>query len=288
MTQVKLVEEHYDRHIKTYECWSGEKGGGYHFGLAKNLSEILDNEKMTQNLSNLVIDNLELDYQSPQVILDAGCGSGHLGRMLARKINHPDSRIYGITLSKKQLVLGNQINKKEGLNKNPRLSLGDFEQTAFADNFFDAVFFVDSICHGDGKNKAKALKEAFRILKPGGKIVITDGFFTTKDKVDFLGKYFSRKVCQLFEVKEWADKNLFFQEMDRVGFANQKSEDLSWKIGPSVLQAFFFKFPLSVVRYFKGEAEGFQVRYFFLAGIFAPLLGLHHCFEYRIVTAQKD
>jgi ubiquinone/menaquinone biosynthesis C-methylase UbiE len=288
MDNTKLAEEHYDRYLDPYEYWSGKNGGGYHFGFPKKFREIFDNEKMTKNMSELVIEKSKLDYDSPQIILDAGCGAGYLGRILAKKFKHKDFKIYGITISKKQLELGNQLNGKDAFKNNLFLSLDNFEQTPFENDYFDAVYFVDSICHGSGKNKSKALSEAFRILKPGGAVVITDGFLAKEENdIYFWGKYLSRKVRHIFGVEEWANKNLFFQEMARIGFRDLKAEDYSYRIAPSVMHALFFKFPGSIVLFFRGKAKFFQIKYSFLVGFFAPLLGIHPSFKYQIVTAKK-
>jgi ubiquinone/menaquinone biosynthesis C-methylase UbiE len=50
----------------------------------------------------------------------------------------------------------------------------DFENMDFNNNVFDIVFGLESVCHANSKEKF--IKEAFRVLKNKGKILVADGF----------------------------------------------------------------------------------------------------------------
>jgi arsenite methyltransferase len=95
-------------------------------------------------------------------ILDVGCGTGRLGDHVAWLVA-PDGEVVGVDPLPLRIELA--------ARKNPRLSalVGRAEDlTAFADASFDVVY-ANSVFHWVA-DKPRALREALRVLKPGGRI----------------------------------------------------------------------------------------------------------------------
>jgi tocopherol O-methyltransferase len=67
----------------------------------------------------------------------------------------------------------------------------DYTKTFYPDNSFDVVWAIESVCYAN--DKADFLKETFRVLKPGGRLIIAD-FFKRKDL----------EPAESEEVKQWA------------------------------------------------------------------------------------
>jgi SAM-dependent methyltransferase len=60
------------------------------------------------------------------------------------------------------------------VGESTRFEVADFCATPFADESFDVVWALESSCHA--LNKADFLREAFRVLRKGGRLVVCDGF----------------------------------------------------------------------------------------------------------------
>lgn len=93
-------------------------------------------------------------------LLDVGCENGIIEYFLRNKVRN----IYGIDNSKKAL----KIAKKRGL-KTKHVDF-DKERFPFSSNFFDVVTCLDVIEHV--KDPKRLLKEIYRVVKKGGKVII--------------------------------------------------------------------------------------------------------------------
>jgi demethylmenaquinone methyltransferase/2-methoxy-6-polyprenyl-1,4-benzoquinol methylase len=112
----------------------------------------------------------ELRSIKPQVMLDVATGTADVAIMAARILK--PAKIIGIDISTGMLDLGRKKLLKEGLEGQIELQTGDSEAINFPDASFDAVtvaFGVRNFAHLE-----KGLSEIFRVLKPGGKLVVLE------------------------------------------------------------------------------------------------------------------
>lgn len=131
-----------------------------------------------------------LDLKGNEKLLDLGCGRGLLLCEAAK--NLPYGEAHGIDLWSNKDQSNNKPEKtlenadREGVKQRVIIHTGDVRALPFSDATFDAV--VSSLClHNirDRKEREKALSEALRILKPGGKFVIAD-LYRVKEYAEFL------------------------------------------------------------------------------------------------------
>lgn len=108
-----------------------------------------------------------LSLVPPLVIADLGSGRGIISQRLALSAK----KIYCIDNSKTTLDEGREFMQQHGV-KNVEFMLGDIEKVPLKSACVDVALLSQSLHHAN--HPAAALAEAFRILKPGGKIIILD------------------------------------------------------------------------------------------------------------------
>jgi len=119
--------------------------------------------------------------ESSDWVLDAGCGVGGSSIFLASMLG---CKVTGITLSERQMHKAFFNAEKNVLNHLVDFKVMDYSKTDFPDASFDVVWGCESICYAD--NKEHFIKEAYRLLKPGGRLVVADGFVIAFENNDNL------------------------------------------------------------------------------------------------------
>jgi len=108
-----------------------------------------------------------LALMPPMVIADLGAGEGTVSQLLASRA----ARVIAIDNSEKMVEFGSDLARKHGI-KNLEYRLGELEQIPIEDGTVDLALFSQSLHHA--QHPEKAIAEAWRILKPGGRIAILD------------------------------------------------------------------------------------------------------------------
>lgn len=103
----------------------------------------------------------------PLVIADLGAGEGTFSQLLA----HSAKRVIAVDNSEKMVEFGSKLAHAHQLS-NLEYRIGDLESLPVADREVDLAFFSQSLHHA--QHPERAVAEAARILKPGGRIAILD------------------------------------------------------------------------------------------------------------------
>jgi demethylmenaquinone methyltransferase/2-methoxy-6-polyprenyl-1,4-benzoquinol methylase len=112
----------------------------------------------------------ELLVLKPKVILDVATGTGDFA-FEAIKILNPD-QIIGVDISSGMLEVAKKKISERNLQGVFSVQLGDSEGLQFADDHFDAITVAFGVRNYE--NLEKGLSDMYRVLKPGGKIVILE------------------------------------------------------------------------------------------------------------------
>lgn len=104
------------------------------------------------------------------LILDAATGTAEVALEISRR--HPGCKIIGLDFSPSMLELGIKKIRSSGSRKKVFLSAGDICRLPYNDNMFDAVTISFGIRNVD--DRQKGILEFYRVLKPGGRLVIME------------------------------------------------------------------------------------------------------------------
>ena len=108
-----------------------------------------------------------LTLMPPMVIADLGAGEGTFSQLLARR----SKKVIAVDNSEKMVEYGRELASRHGV-KNLEYRKGDLEEVPIGDGEIDLAFFSQALHHAGHPERAVA--EAWRILKPGGRIVVLD------------------------------------------------------------------------------------------------------------------
>jgi len=226
MTQnhTKEIQTYYDECNRDYEIvWQLKETMALHYGYWDE--NTLTHRQALWNTNYQIAKHAQI--KTKDHVLDAGCGIGGTSLFLSNNIG---CRVHGISLSPHQI--DQALLNKEALDKNnlTSFSFQDYTNTDFKENTFDVVIAMESAMYSEPKDAF--LKESFRILKPGGRLLVADYF--TRDTRNKLEVETLNKWGSTWMINEFISEKRYLANLEKIGYKNVMLDDLSSNFFPSI------------------------------------------------------
>jgi len=164
----KSIAAYYEQTWFDYRTlWLNSTNRAMHFGYWDDLTS--GHAESLINMNKVLAARAE--PKAGDLVLDAGCGVGGTAMWMAERYK---VRVAGVTVTPAQVVRATRYSRERGLEGKAIFGLQDYCHLAFADETFDIVYGLETINYAVDKRDFVA--EAYRVLKPGGRLVVQDGF----------------------------------------------------------------------------------------------------------------
>ncbi len=194
--------------------------GNLHAGYWESAEDRTTLSDAQERLTEWLITRTHASAQSR--VLDVGCGNGSPALALARKTG---CAVVGITLSHEQTRTANQRTSAASLDQRAFFLRTDAMEMPFASEIFDAAWALESIFHME---RSHALSEMARILRPGGRVLITDLIEKQPLSNQERALFFSLSQCRsVVHLEEYPSL------LQRAGFRVVEVLDISANVGRS-------------------------------------------------------
>ena len=224
------LEQYYSEAGPDYAAWSPEFN--MHFGYYRAGANPLNREAMLEQMNAEVLVRLQVDGTCGPRLLDLGCGLGATLRSFARRLPH--SQLLGVTRVPWQVEQARALNASAGYRDRIDVVEADYENTPLGSSSFDGVYALESSCYARGSDKCMLLEEAHRLLRPGGRIVVVDGFLID-DFFNEAQRHIYRNVCECWVVEEFAELQRFVRCLEKLEFSEITVQHLQMRVAPSVM-----------------------------------------------------
>lgn len=274
------IANYYDTTQNHYEKWWNLKDGlALHYGVwdksTKNFTEaLLNTNKVLMELCEIK----ETDF-----VLDAGCGVGGSSFYIHQ---NSGAKVVGITLSQSQLTYASKLAKEKKVDDKVSFAIMDYCNTSFESNSFDVVWACESV--SSAVDKVEFIKEAFRVLKKGGRLILSDCFITSNKPND--PNKWIYKWGQTWGVSNLVTVNFFETNLKETGFSSVNSLDYTEKVRKTAfrmyLASIFGFLPSELYNFFNPKVSRFAKTHY-KSGYYQYKALQEKLWDYNIVFAVK-
>lgn len=224
--QLNKVIAYYKSTNFDYEhYWSGRKALALHFGYYD--SGVTGHEESLIKMNSVVAGLAKISKKD--IVLDAGCGYGGTAIWLAENTG---CRVTGVTIVPYQVKKAGRHALKSSAAERLNFFEGDFGHTGLDDETFTVVWGQESIVHSD--DKQGFIKEAWRLLKPGGRLVIAEYMLRPDPPLTKSEHEVMRPFLEGWMMPELLTPDEYESLFTKAGFKQIWFHDLSKAVEPSL------------------------------------------------------
>jgi cyclopropane fatty-acyl-phospholipid synthase-like methyltransferase len=237
----EAIVEYYDETWIDYRIlWLNKDNLAVHFGYTDDSTR--SHTDALKNMNRVLADRVRI--QPGERVLDAGCGVGGSSLWLATERG---AEVVGITLAARQAAMARSNALRRGVTDRVQFEVADFTATPFPDASFDVVWAVESLCHAP--RKAAFYREAARLLRPGGRVVVAD-FVRAARPLDSTGERLLHEWLDGWAVPDIDTPGEHLEHLASAGFAEPRLDDVTTHTRPSLRRLYrmaYWTYPLALL-----------------------------------------
>lgn len=220
----EIVKKEYGNIAKGYApCCYGGSIGDASVSISKKIGYVDDDIAAVPDGSNLGLGCgnpvAMASLKEGEIVVDLGCGAGFDCFLAANKVGI-SGRVIGIDITP-EMIKKARYNAKKANYSNVEFRLGEIENLPLPDNYVDVI--ISNCVINLSPDKEKVFKEAYRVLKPNGRFMISD-IILLKELPDFIKESTEAYVgC----ISGAILKDDYLRAIEKAGFTNIVIIDLA-------------------------------------------------------------
>ena len=268
-----LTKVHYRR------AWDLTESMAMHYGYKNQSSDTFRDSLKNMNMAMADF----ADIIEGEKVLDAGCGVGGSSIYLTKSLN---CQVIGISLSEDQISEAKQNAEKAG-SSTIRFEKGDFTHLNYNPESFDVVWALESLVHCH--DKALFFSEAYRVLKPGGRIIMGE-YVRNKSQYRYKEETILKNWLNAWAIKDIDSLSHYYELAQIKGFKCTDDINIDKNIAHASWRMFYgswFLFALSkAYKLFNPNVSRFADQHY--KGLFYQYLAFRkNLWSYHLIRCQK-
>lgn len=227
----KSIIDYYEKAEISYrDVWDLNHSMAFHCGFWDDKVKTIREALLRQNQ----VMGEWIGLTAEDVLLDAGCGIGGSAIYVSK---HFGCTTTGISIVPYQIKQAEQKSKEHGVGHLSSFQVADYCAMPFQDASFTVVWAIESVCYA--LDKKAFLEEAFRVLKPGGRLIVADGF-RFKEVLSVKEEQIMKRWEDGYAVHQLAHHHVFRNQIKEVGFQNITVKEANALVMPSAKRLYYF------------------------------------------------